>query len=66
MYLLQATFYITESSASRNRVLYFRQDDWESLCQPLIGQFTEKMFQKIEKVSLEFGLVPPYFELSAV
>jgi telomerase reverse transcriptase len=58
MYLLQTTFYITESSVCRNRVLYFRQDDWEMLCQPLIVQFSEKMFREIEKVHLQFGLVP--------
>lgn len=51
--LLRATFYITDSSASRNRVLYFRQDDWETLCQPLIDQFSEKMFRRIEKSEAE-------------
>ena len=46
----QTTFYVTDSSAFRNQVLYFRQDDWETLCAPLIDQLSEKTFKEIEKV----------------
>ena len=46
----QTTFYVTDSSAFRNKLLYFRQDDWETLCAPLIDQLSEKTFKEIEKV----------------
>ncbi|KAF7374776.1 Telomerase reverse transcriptase [Mycena sanguinolenta] len=47
--LLKTTFYVTESSALRNHVLYFRQDDWEFLCAPLIGRLTSATFEKISE-----------------
>lgn len=49
-HISQTTFYVTDSSAFRNRVLYFRQDDWETLCAPLIDQLSEKTFKEMEKV----------------
>jgi telomerase reverse transcriptase len=51
--LVKTTFYVTDSSAFRNRVLYFRQDDWETLCAPLIDQLSEKTFKEIEKKEAE-------------
>ncbi|KZP22725.1 hypothetical protein FIBSPDRAFT_910389 [Athelia psychrophila] len=45
--LLKTTFYITESSAFRNQVLYFRHDDWDILCAPLIERLTSETFEKI-------------------
>lgn len=49
---LQTTFYITESSAFKNRILYFRQDDWDVLCAPLIERLTSVTFCKLEEVML--------------
>lgn len=46
----QTTFYITDSSAFRNQVLYFRQDDWEVLCKPLMERLTVGTFEKIPQV----------------
>lgn len=51
--LVNTTFYVTDSSAFRNRVLYFRQDDWEVLCAPLIHQLSEKTFRQIERREAE-------------
>lgn len=34
--LLSSNFYITESGVHRNRLLYFRHDVWERLCQPTL------------------------------
>ena len=48
----QTNFYITESSAFRNQVLYFRHDDWETLCRPLIDRLTSDTFRKLEQVGL--------------
>ncbi|CAK5268459.1 unnamed protein product [Mycena citricolor] len=45
--LLRTTFYVTESSALRNQILYFRHDDWEFLCAPLIDHLAGGTFQKI-------------------
>lgn len=47
----QTTFYITESSAFKNKVLYFRQDDWDVLCAPLIERLTSVTFSKLEEVT---------------
>jgi len=49
--LSQATFYVTESSAFRNQVLYFRHDDWTTLCAPLIARLTSVTFEKLTDVS---------------
>ncbi|KAG9006699.1 hypothetical protein FRB93_008431 [Tulasnella sp. JGI-2019a] len=46
--LLKTTFYITESSAFRNEVLYFRQDDWTTLCAPLINRLAQGTFSKLD------------------
>ena len=46
----QTTFYITESSAFKNKMLYFRQDDWGVLCAPLIERLTSVTFSKLEEV----------------
>lgn len=51
--LLRTTFYVTESSAFRKHILYFRHDDWEILCAPLIDRLSEKTFQEIEKHEAE-------------
>jgi len=47
----QTTFYITESAAFRNRVLYFRQDDWDVLCRPLVEKLTTETFVKLDEAS---------------
>lgn len=50
MTICQTTFYVTESSAFRNRVLYFRHDDWRTLCAPLVEKLSSDTFQRIEQV----------------
>ncbi|VDB94295.1 unnamed protein product [Peniophora sp. CBMAI 1063] len=51
--LLRTTFYITESSAFRNRILYFRQDDWDTLCAPLIERLTSVTFTQVDGRKVE-------------
>lgn len=46
----QTTFYITETSGLRNRVLHFRQDDWYDLCQPALRKLREVHFTLVPKV----------------
>ncbi|KAF5327773.1 hypothetical protein D9619_004557 [Psilocybe cf. subviscida] len=36
-----------KSSAFRNQILYFRHDDWETLCAPLIERLTSVTFAKL-------------------
>ena len=50
--LLSAHFYVTESGAFRNRVLYFRHDDWETLCRPLVERLSSETFQKLSQVNM--------------
>ena len=47
----KAHFYVTESGAFRNRVLYFRHDDWQTLCKPLVERLSADTFQKLSPVS---------------
>lgn len=49
MPLLRTTFYTTESSAFRNRVLYFRQDDWATISGPLLDKLKGTIFEPISK-----------------
>lgn len=49
--ICQNTFYCTESSVYRNKVLYYRQDDWQTLCQPLIERLVSVTFEKLPSVS---------------
>ncbi|KAF7797313.1 hypothetical protein EIP86_008508 [Pleurotus ostreatoroseus] len=51
--LLKTSFYVTESQAFRNKVLYFRQDDWEILCRPLIEKLCSNTFQKLRQNDAE-------------
>ncbi|TFY78051.1 hypothetical protein EWM64_g5960 [Hericium alpestre] len=51
--LLRTTFYVTESSAFRNRTLYFRQDDWHVLCAPLVDRLTGSTFLKLGQTEAE-------------
>jgi hypothetical protein len=52
---MQTTFYITESSAFKNKMLYFRQDDWDVLCRPLVERLTSVTFSKLEEVKTYFA-----------
>ncbi|KAF7773358.1 hypothetical protein Agabi119p4_5525 [Agaricus bisporus var. burnettii] len=47
--LIRTCFYVTESSAFRNRVLYFRQDDWVTLCLPLVERLRSGTFTRISE-----------------
>lgn len=48
--IFQTSFYVTESAAFRQQVLYFRQDDWATLCRPLVEQLTKGTFEKLDAV----------------
>jgi len=64
----QTTFYITESSAYRNKVLYFRQDDWATLCRPLIDRLASGTFKRIPDVNPSLLLswnLPTYFGIQS-
>ncbi|PIL35516.1 hypothetical protein GSI_02244 [Ganoderma sinense ZZ0214-1] len=51
--LLKTTFYVTESSAFRNRVLYFRHDDWYTLCTPLVQKLSTDTFRRIDQLEAQ-------------
>ena len=50
--MYKTTFYVTETSAFRNHVMYFRQDDWETLCAPLVDRLTSETFEKVSEVRI--------------
>ena len=53
----KANFYITESGAFRNRVLYFRHDDWQTLCKPLVEKLSADTFQRLSQVRTSLSLI---------
>ena len=64
--IIQTTFYITESSAFKNQVLYFRHDDWDTLCAPLIERLTSVTFEQLPDVSCPlFQLFSPPLKSSS-
>lgn len=48
MPILQGTFYITETAASRYKTVYFRHDDWTALCRPALQRLKEANFIKLD------------------
>ncbi|KAN0060374.1 hypothetical protein ACQY0O_007703 [Thecaphora frezii] len=49
MPLLRTTFYATESAAFRNRVLFFRQDDWHAISRPLLDKLKATVFEPLSR-----------------
>ncbi|SPO40058.1 uncharacterized protein PSFLO_05540 [Pseudozyma flocculosa] len=47
--LLRTTFYATETAAYRNRVLYFRQDDWHAISRPLLDKLKTTVFEPLSR-----------------
>ncbi|KAL7010080.1 Telomerase reverse transcriptase [Cystobasidiomycetes sp. EMM_F5] len=45
--LLRNNFYVTESSAFQQQTLYFLQEDWRTICEPLLDQMTSTLFTRI-------------------
>ncbi|PLW52927.1 hypothetical protein PCANC_05728 [Puccinia coronata f. sp. avenae] len=53
--LLKNTFFVTESASFRNRTLYFRLDDWEQICRPMIKHLKTSLFTKVDEKSIKNG-----------
>ncbi|GJJ08683.1 hypothetical protein Clacol_002902 [Clathrus columnatus] len=51
--LIKTSFYVTDSGYLRQRILYFRMDDWTTLCRPLLRNLTEGTFEKIDSAEAE-------------
>ena len=54
---------MTESTR-RHHVVYFRQDDWKTLCAPLIEHLAEQTFKRISDVRIFFLPYFPYLRHS--
>lgn len=48
--LLRSNFYITESGIHRNRLLFYRHDVWERLCQPTIASLRLGSLVRLKKI----------------
>jgi telomerase reverse transcriptase len=46
--LIRSNFYVTESSAHRNQLFYFRQDVWRKLSEPSLAVLKIKMFEELK------------------
>ncbi|QRW13350.1 telomerase reverse transcriptase [Ceratobasidium sp. AG-Ba] len=53
MPLVRASFYVTETSALQHQLLYFRHDDWHTLCIPLLDKLSGETFERIDLSELE-------------
>ncbi len=53
--LVKTTFKVTEAAASGSRSLFFRQDDWETISQPLLDNLGSTLFTQVPQA--ELGLV---------
>ncbi|KAG9689750.1 hypothetical protein KCU95_g13462, partial [Aureobasidium melanogenum] len=47
--LISNNFYVTESSAFRNRLLYFRHDVWRKLSEPALSSLRTSMFEEVSQ-----------------
>ncbi|KAI2147442.1 Telomerase reverse transcriptase [Ophidiomyces ophidiicola] len=47
--LVRANFYVTESSAHRNRLFYFRHDRWRALVAPSLARLTTSVFEEVDR-----------------
>jgi len=47
--LVRTTFYATDAVAFRNRVLYFRHDDWAAVSAPLLDKLKRTTFERISR-----------------
>ncbi|GAA5959406.1 hypothetical protein JCM21900_006848 [Sporobolomyces salmonicolor] len=45
--LVRTAFYVTDSATHQNRPLFFRQDDWGTLCAPLLESLGTAVFEKV-------------------
>lgn len=51
--LICNTFYVTESSAHRQQLYYFRHDMWAQLVRPVIVRLAEDMFERVPDKNLK-------------
>ncbi|KAJ3173397.1 hypothetical protein HK101_011056, partial [Irineochytrium annulatum] len=51
--LISTNFYVTETARTRNRVAYFRHDDWLALAAPTFDRLTRSTFEPAGNVSKE-------------
>ncbi|KAK9329953.1 Telomerase ribonucleoprotein complex RNA binding domain-containing protein [Lipomyces starkeyi] len=45
--IIRGNFFVTDSAATRNRLVYFRHDVWHRLSQPALNQIISTMFDEI-------------------
>ncbi|GAA5915420.1 hypothetical protein JCM6882_001418 [Rhodosporidiobolus microsporus] len=50
--LIRTAFYVTDAATHQNRPLYFRQDDWNALCAPLLESLGSTVFEKVPATQL--------------
>ncbi|GAA5958254.1 hypothetical protein JCM10213_002618 [Rhodosporidiobolus nylandii] len=50
--LVRTAFYVTDAATHQHRPLYFRQDDWNALCAPLLAALGKTVFEKVPPTQL--------------
>jgi telomerase reverse transcriptase len=64
--LIWSHFYVTESSAHRNQLFYFRHDVWKSLSEPALSSLKLEMFEECSAVELSNAMAQRALGVSKV
>ncbi|KAG0320324.1 hypothetical protein BGZ99_004568 [Dissophora globulifera] len=51
--LLQASFYVTDSSFQRNKVFYYRHGLWQKITKPAVSTIQKNMFIKMSEIEIK-------------
>ena len=51
--LVNSSFHVTESSAHRNQLFYFRHDVWRQLAEPTLNEMRSSMFQELPPTTVK-------------
>jgi hypothetical protein len=60
----QTNFYITESGAYKQQVFYFRHDDWDTACRPIVLELQASAYEKLSQVRPASFLLPSTLSFS--
>lgn len=66
MPLVRSNFHVTESSAHRNRLFYFRQDVWQKISEPAMEGLKASLFEELKTEMVRAKLASRTFGFSHV
>ncbi|KAI7488359.1 hypothetical protein KC351_g2021, partial [Hortaea werneckii] len=64
--LVRGTFHVTESSAHRNHLYYFRHDVWKAMSEPALTRLKETMFEECSTTAVKTDMTRRALGISQV